>query len=30
MDSVVVGPNLTMLRLDGWQFYAWRYDASAP
>ncbi|GFG49340.1 hypothetical protein [Mycolicibacterium agri] len=28
MESVAVTPSLTMLRVDGWQFYAWRDDDS--
>ena len=24
MDTVVVSPNLTMLRVRGWQVYVWR------
>jgi glyoxylase-like metal-dependent hydrolase (beta-lactamase superfamily II) len=29
MDSTVVTPNLTMLRVDGWQVYVWRDGDSA-
>jgi glyoxylase-like metal-dependent hydrolase (beta-lactamase superfamily II) len=28
MDTVVVSPNLTMLRVGGWQVYVWRDDDS--
>jgi glyoxylase-like metal-dependent hydrolase (beta-lactamase superfamily II) len=28
MDSVAVTPNLTMLRINGWQVYVWRDDDS--
>src|SRR6476620_11631706 len=28
MDTVTITPNLTMLRVNGWQLYAWRDDDS--
>ncbi|MGZ5394375.1 MAG: hypothetical protein ACXWEI_02555 [Mycobacterium sp.] len=28
MDTVAVTPNLTMLRVQGWQVYVWRDDDS--
>jgi len=28
MDTVPITPNLTMLRVNGWQLYIWRDDDS--